>query len=76
MLLEQAMHQLDYILVWGLVATMVLTTVLYGSQSMGMSREPPGFMGLNYGRRTPLTTLAGHTLYGVLLGYGFHFAQG
>lgn len=30
--------------------------------------EPPGFMGLNYGRRTPLTTLAGQLCYGVLLG--------
>lgn len=30
--------------------------------------EPPGFMGLNYGRRTPLTTLLGQTCYGVILG--------
>ena len=30
--------------------------------------EPPGFMGLHYGRRTPLTTLFGHLLYGVILG--------
>jgi hypothetical protein len=30
--------------------------------------EPPGFMGLNYGHRTPLTTLAGQALYGLVLG--------
>ncbi|MGH6944490.1 MAG: hypothetical protein ACREH6_09755, partial [Geminicoccaceae bacterium] len=30
--------------------------------------EPPGFMALNYGRRTPLTTLLGHIVYGLILG--------
>ena len=30
--------------------------------------EPPGFMGLNYGPRTPLTTLAGQAVYGAVLG--------
>jgi len=30
--------------------------------------EPPGFLGLNYGRRTPAVTLAAHLAYGVLLG--------
>jgi hypothetical protein len=30
--------------------------------------EPPGFLGLNYGRRTPLTTLAGQGVYGAALG--------
>jgi hypothetical protein len=30
--------------------------------------EPPGFMGLNYGHRTPVTTLAGQALYGAVLG--------
>jgi len=30
--------------------------------------EPPGFMALNYGRRTPLTTLLGQVLYGAVLG--------
>lgn len=30
--------------------------------------EPPGFLGLNYGRRTPLTTLLGQTVYGAVLG--------
>lgn len=30
--------------------------------------EPPGFLGLNYGYRTPLTTLLAHVAYGVVLG--------
>ncbi len=30
--------------------------------------EPPGFMGLNYGPRTPLTTLVGQAVYGATLG--------
>lgn len=30
--------------------------------------EPPGFLGLNYGYRTPLTTLLAQTCYGVILG--------
>ena len=30
--------------------------------------EPPGFMALNYGRRTPILTLAAHVIYGAILG--------
>jgi hypothetical protein len=30
--------------------------------------EPPGFMALNYGKRTPIATLASHVLYGTILG--------
>lgn len=30
--------------------------------------EPPGFFGLNYGRRTPLVTLAAQAVYGAILG--------
>lgn len=30
--------------------------------------EPPGFLGLNYGRRTPAITLFAHVCYGALLG--------
>lgn len=30
--------------------------------------EPPGFLGMNYGRRTPLITGASHLVYGLLLG--------
>lgn len=30
--------------------------------------EPPGFLMLNYGRRTPVVTLAAHVAYGALVG--------
>jgi uncharacterized membrane protein YagU involved in acid resistance len=30
--------------------------------------QPPGFLALNYGRRTPLVTLVAHILYGAILG--------
>jgi hypothetical protein len=30
--------------------------------------EPPGFLGLNYGRATPLVTLLGQVVYGAILG--------
>ncbi len=30
--------------------------------------EPPGFLALNYGGRTPFFTLLGHVAYGVILG--------
>jgi uncharacterized membrane protein YagU involved in acid resistance len=30
--------------------------------------EPPGLLGLNYGVRTPVVTIAAHLLYGVALG--------
>lgn len=30
--------------------------------------EPPGFLGLNYGGRTPITTLLGQLVYGAILG--------
>lgn len=30
--------------------------------------EPPGFMGLNYGARTPVTVLFAHLLFGSILG--------
>lgn len=30
--------------------------------------EPPGFLGLNYGRGTPLSTLLAQTVYGAVLG--------
>jgi hypothetical protein len=30
--------------------------------------EPPGFLILNYGRRTPLVTVIGHVLYGAIVG--------
>jgi len=39
------------------------------------SLEPPGFMALNYGRRTPAITLATHVVYGAILG-GFYRLAG
>jgi hypothetical protein len=33
--------------------------------------EPPGFLGLHYGYRTPLVLLVAQTSYGVILGIGF-----
>jgi uncharacterized membrane protein YagU involved in acid resistance len=33
--------------------------------------EPPGFLALNYGYRTPLTTVLAHVLFGAILG-GFY----
>lgn len=33
--------------------------------------EPPGFMALNYGRRTPIAVLLAHLVYGAILG-GFY----
>ena len=33
--------------------------------------EPPGFLALHYGSRTPLAALVAHVLYGAILGFGF-----
>jgi uncharacterized membrane protein YagU involved in acid resistance len=30
--------------------------------------EPPGFLAVNYGRMTPLVLIAGHAIYGLILG--------
>lgn len=35
--------------------------------------EPPGPFGLNYGGRTPLTTVVAQTLYGLILGAAWRF---
>jgi hypothetical protein len=40
----------------------------YDGASAVRQLEPPGFMGLNYGYRTPLTTLLGQAVYGGVLG--------
>ncbi len=34
--------------------------------------QPPGFMGLHYGRQTPLVTLAAHIVYGAIIGGLYH----
>lgn len=36
--------------------------------------EPPGFLALNYGRRTPLISILAHVLYGAILGAFYHLA--
>jgi hypothetical protein len=38
--------------------------------------EPPGFMALNYGRRTPAIALAAHMVYGAILGGFYRLAGG
>ena len=65
----------------GLVVLVALLPLLPGlhprmaSESSGpettRNLEPPGFMALNYGRRTPLIALAAHLAYGLILG-GFY----
>ena len=36
--------------------------------------EPPGFMALHYGRRTPLLTLVAHIFYGAVIGANYQLA--
>jgi len=33
--------------------------------------QPPGFLALNYGRETPLTTIAAHVVYGAIVGAAY-----
>jgi hypothetical protein len=40
----------------------------YEGPQRGRRLQPPGFLALNYGYRTPLTTIAAHALYGLILG--------
>ena len=40
----------------------------YEGPIRGRRLQPPGFLALNYGYRTPLTTVAAHALYGLILG--------
>ena len=37
--------------------------------------EPPGFLALNYGRRTPITIILSHLLYGGILGAFYQLAR-
>lgn len=43
----------------------------YDGPDLVKKLEPPGFLALHYGRRTPLITLAAHIAYGAVLGAGF-----
>jgi uncharacterized membrane protein YagU involved in acid resistance len=33
--------------------------------------EPPGFLGRNYGKRTPIAVLLAHVVFGIILGLGY-----
>ncbi len=69
-------------LVHGAFALLVILPVLPGlhprmaSERHGPSPtrqlQPPGFLGLHYGRRTPLVAMAAHVIYGVILGSFYH----
>lgn len=69
-------------LVHGLVVLVALMPILPGlhprmaSEHRGpeptRALEPPGFMALNYGRRTPLIALLAHVVYGSILGAFYH----
>jgi hypothetical protein len=37
--------------------------------------EPPGFLALNYGRRTPVVTLLAHVVYGAILGFFYRIPE-
>ncbi len=47
----------------------------YGGPSASRRLEPPGFLGLNYGYGTPITTILGHVVYVAMLG-GFYALSG
>ncbi len=65
------------------IGTILLTGVLIAAQLAGWTRmastrsspdadtllEPPGLLGLNYGRQTPAVTLLAHLVYGAVLGW-------
>jgi hypothetical protein len=40
----------------------------YSGPGTRRTLQPPGFLALNYGYRTPLTTIVAHAIYGAILG--------
>lgn len=68
----------------GLVTLVILLPLLPGlhprmaSETTGpeptRNLEPPGFLALNYGRRTPLVGMIGHLVYGLILGSFYRLA--
>jgi hypothetical protein len=62
----------------GAVALLVIVPLLPGAHprmasdraglSSGAALEPPGLLGLNYGRETPAVTMVAHVAYGMALG--------
>jgi len=73
-------------LVHGLAVLVALMPVLPGlhprmaSEQRGpeptRALEPPGFLALNYGRRTPLVALVAHVVYGGVIGAFYRLAGG
>lgn len=71
-------------LVHGLIVLVALMPVLPGfhprmaSEQRGPEPtrmlEPPGFLGLNYGRRTPVLALIAHIVYGTIIGAFYQLA--
>jgi hypothetical protein len=65
-------------LVHGAVALLVIVPLLPGVHphmaseraglSSGAALEPPGLLGLNYGRQTPVVALLAHVAFGIALG--------
>lgn len=65
-------------LLHGLVSMLVIVPLLPGVHprmaseraglSAGAALEPPGLLGLNYGRETPIVAVLAHIAYGVALG--------
>ena len=65
-------------LLHGAVSLLVIVPLLPGCHphmaseraglSGGAALEPPGLLGLNYGRETPVVTMLAHVAYGVALG--------
>jgi hypothetical protein len=37
--------------------------------------QPPGFMALNYGRRTPVVAIVAHVMYGAIIGHFYRLAD-
>ena len=77
--LGYAMHfvvgQLFALVYFGIALVNVLLPVMHPRMGTASSAagdrpllEPPGFMMLNYGRRTPLATLVAHVGYGTIVG--------
>lgn len=63
-LVQQMMEQFDVILLWGLVATIVMTTLLQGSQQIGWSRlSLPFLLGTCITERRPWATVLGYIFY-------------
>ncbi len=66
-----ALVHAGFVLTAGMVMLPGLHPGMKSEQAGGASSarlQPPGFLALNYGERTPLVTLAGHLVYGALLG--------